>query len=368
MTSGNTVFSLDVSPQDWEGKAPAEKVLTDGCGYINGAALTQIMRAMQYGSRPTAVQGRIGGSKGMWVLHYDPDEQVSDGPAKIWIRPSQTKIKLGEVSRLGKAQRMFDLLAPSRVTGPSHLSSQTLINLSHNGISHQLLKDLMALGLKEELQPFIDWSQPHSMIIVWRAVERAGSVVVSRLRRMFAGQARALGLGQLHPLENQSQENEEDIGDLQHPAQLRHIKHSGQPLTLHETVLELLQAGFHPMKLDYLFQKVESVMTLVLDDYVEKFHIPVIESCEAYIIPGKCSLHYNSMLIVFPDPCGVLEEGQIHFRSSEPIINSNTGEQTDIILGDVLVSIYTCHFNLCITNSSSRYPETQQGLHLIFKR
>ncbi|KIJ66540.1 hypothetical protein HYDPIDRAFT_86612, partial [Hydnomerulius pinastri MD-312] len=34
--------------------SPAEKVFTDGCGWINGSALTQIMRLMKYGSRPTA--------------------------------------------------------------------------------------------------------------------------------------------------------------------------------------------------------------------------------------------------------------------------------------------------------------------------
>lgn len=292
-----THFLLGVSPKDWEGKTPAEKVLTDGCGFINGAALTQIMRLMKYDSRPTAVQGRIGGSKGMWVLHPDPLEQAADGPAKIWIRPSQTKIKLGKASELGRAQRIFDLLAPSKVTGPSRLSSQTLINLSHNGIDHQVLKDLMALGLREEIQPFIDWTQPHSMILVWKAVERAGSVVVSRLRRLLKGQARALGLGQLHPLDDQGQEDEEGDGDSDHLQPLTDIGHkkfSGQPVTLHETVLELLQSGFHPLKLDLLFQKLESIITLVLDDYVEKFHIPVQESCEAYIIPGKYFLYCKS--------------------------------------------------------------------------
>lgn len=284
---------LDVSPTDWEGKTPAEKVLTDGCGYINGAALTQIMRLMKYGSRPTAVQGRIGGSKGMWVLHPDPLEQVSDGPAKIWIRPSQTKIKLAPASELGRAQKIFDLLAPSRVTGPARLSSQTLINLSFNGISHQILKELMALGLREEIQSFIDWTHPSSMILLWKAVERTGSVVVSRLRRLLSGQARALGLGQLRPLDDQGQEDEEEDGYLNHLQPLTDIGHkkaSGQPITLHETVLELLQAGFHPLKLDLLFQKLESIITRVLDDYVEKFHIPVMESCEAYIVPGKYSL------------------------------------------------------------------------------
>lgn len=288
---------LDVSPQDWKGKAPAEKVLTDGCGLINGAALTQIMRLMKYGSRPIAVQGRIGGSKGMWVLHPDPLEQIPDGPAKIWIRPSQTKMKLGPASELGQAQRIFDLLAPSRVTSPSRLSSQTLINLSYNGINHQVLKDLMALGLREEIQSFINWAHPQSMVMVWKAVERAGGVVVTRLRRLLTGQARALGLGQLHPLDDQGSQEEEEDGDpdhLQPFIDTSHKKFSGQPLTLHETVLELLQAGFHPLKLDLLFQKLESVITLVLDDYVEKFHIPVMESCGAYIVPGKYFLCYNS--------------------------------------------------------------------------
>jgi RNA-dependent RNA polymerase len=50
--------------------------MTDGCGYISGAALTTIMRVMKYSSRPTAVQGRIAGAKGMWVLHPDPVHQV----------------------------------------------------------------------------------------------------------------------------------------------------------------------------------------------------------------------------------------------------------------------------------------------------
>lgn len=256
------------------------------------------MHHMGYGIRPTAVQGRIAGSKGMWVLHPSPLEQVSDGPAKIWIRPSQTKINLGSYSQLGKAQRTFDLLSPSRVTTPSRLSSQTLVNLSYNGISHEILKKLMALGLKEEIQPFMEWTQPQAMVLVWKAVERAGSVVKGRLRRLLAGQARALGLCQFHPLDEQGQEDEEENDDLNYSHPLTdpgHKKASGQPLTLHESVLELLQSGFHPLKLEYLFQKLELVITMVLDDYVEKFHIPIMESCEAYIVPGNYPLHHISL-------------------------------------------------------------------------
>ncbi|KAG2133611.1 RNA dependent RNA polymerase-domain-containing protein [Suillus bovinus] len=246
----------------------------------------------------------------MWVLHPDPVHQIADGLPKIWIRDSQNKIKLDPLHNVDSAHRIFDLLAPSRVTGPSRLSSQTLVNLAHGGIPFSVLKELMADGLHEE-----------------RAVEQAGRVVTSRLRRRIAGQARALGLGQLRP-------NEEFAGGIHgcddgavNPSLHDSINrgrnpHSGEPLTLHESVLELLQAGFHPLKLDRLSYKLEYVVTQVLDDYIKKFHIPVEESREAYIIP---------------DPYGVLEEGQIHFRSSELITDPESGAQMNTMTGSVLV-------------------------------
>lgn len=273
---------------DWgEGKPPAEKIMTDGCGFISGAALTAIRQVMHYENRPTAVQGRIAGAKGMWVLHPDPEHQVVDGPPRIWIRSSQNKINLGHMHEVDSAHRIFDLLAPSRVTGPSRLSSQTLVNLAHNGVSTDLLEVLMADGLHDEVRQLTEWGGTNSMLMVWRAVERAGRVVICRLRRRIAGQARALGLGQLRPNDEVGDEFNDAEDDVAAPGSGGRNPHSGQPLTLHETVLELLQAGFLPLKLDRLFAGLESVVTLVLDEYVEQFHIPVKESLEAYIIPGK---------------------------------------------------------------------------------
>ena len=80
---------LPDAPYDTE-KAPTEAIYTDGCGLINGAALSAIARQMGYEERPTAVQGRIGGAKGLWVLH--PRQQSHTGVPKIWIRPSQRNI------------------------------------------------------------------------------------------------------------------------------------------------------------------------------------------------------------------------------------------------------------------------------------
>ncbi|KAG2159654.1 RNA dependent RNA polymerase-domain-containing protein [Suillus bovinus] len=310
-----------------EGEHLAEKIMTDGCGLISGAALTAIMRVIQYPSRPTAVQGRIAGAKGMWVLHPDPEYQVADGPPKIWIRNSQHKINCGPLHKIDDAHRIFDLVAPSRVTGPSRLSKDTLVNLAQNDVPTGILKELMANGLNNEVRQLTEWDGSDSMILVWRAVERAGRVVICRLRRRIAGQARAFGLGQLRPNEELGDEIDDDGNVIldQSPAApdpRSRNPHSGQPTSLYESVLELLQAGFHPLKLDPLFNKLKSVVTVVLDDYVKNCHIPVKESLEAYITT---------------DPYGVLEEGQIHFRSSQLITDPESGTHIDIITGPVLI-------------------------------
>lgn len=310
-----------------EGEHPVGNIMTDGCGFISGAALTAIMRVIQYPSRPTAVQGRIAGAKGMWVLHPDPEYQVADGPPKIWIRNSQNKIDCGPLHKVDVAHRIFDLVAPSRVTGPSRLSRDTLVNLAHNDVPTGILKELMADGLHNEVRQLTEWDGLDSMLVVWRAVERAGRVVICRLRRRIAGQVRAFGLGELRPNEELGDEVDDD-GDvvLDQPLVISDPRsrnpHSGQPTSLHESVLELLQAGFHPLKFDPLFNKLKSVVMLVLDDYAKNCHIPVKESLEAYIIP---------------DPYGVLEEGQIHFRSSQLITDPESGTHMDTITGPVLV-------------------------------
>jgi len=243
---------------------------------------------MQYPTRPTAIQGRIGGAKGMWVLHPEANEQVMDGSCKIWIRVSQKKISLQDPPLV--SHRMLELLAPSRVTGPSRLSSQTLVNIAHNGVPHEIIKELMTAGLKADIQELTSWGQPDSMLLVWRAIERAGNVALARMRRRSTGELRALGLGQMRPLDSQQNEDEDFEMLEEGPSQdlTGRKPFSGQPVTLHEVAMELLQAGFHPMKLKLLFSKLECILTLVIDDYVRDFHVPIPESMEAYIVPGMC--------------------------------------------------------------------------------
>lgn len=161
--------------------------MTDGCGFINLAAMKIIKKKFNYDALPTGVQGRIAGAKGMWIRHPNDD---SPDP-KIWIRDSQNKIKLSE---LGKAHRIFDLLSVSKPSSSIALSQQSILNLSFNGIPDDVLVKLLEQGIVDEVMPLLDWKRPNAMTALWDAINKSGGVSGSRTQRIAAGASRALGL------------------------------------------------------------------------------------------------------------------------------------------------------------------------------
>ena len=162
--------------------------MTDGCGFINRAAAISICRKLSLPCRPTAIQGRLAGAKGLFIVHPKDD----DPEPKIWIRTSQDKMTYNYP--LDKAHRIFDLITVSHCSQPITLSRQSIVNLSYNGIPSEMLCELMAKGLADEARPLMDWSRPQAMIAVWHAINRAGNVTGSRTQRQTAGLSRALGL------------------------------------------------------------------------------------------------------------------------------------------------------------------------------
>ena len=162
--------------------------MTDGCGFINRAGMMEITRKMKYASRPTAVQGRLAGAKGLWILDPSRDE---DHLPRIWIRDSQNKIKYHNYK--DKSLRIFELLCVSQPSPPISLSSQTILNLSFNGIPKETLITLLEKGIEDEVTPLTDWNKP--MPCLWDAIAKAGHVSNTRAQRYAtAGKSRALGL------------------------------------------------------------------------------------------------------------------------------------------------------------------------------
>ena len=113
------------------------------------------------------MQGRILGSKGVWLLH--PHDRAPDAPPRIWIRPSQRKIRLlpaytvDALASLHRAHRIFDLVMPSRSAVPARLSRLTIVNLAHNGVRTALMAQLMADGLRAEVEGLTQWDGAGAM-------------------------------------------------------------------------------------------------------------------------------------------------------------------------------------------------------------
>ncbi len=261
---------LPVAPQK-EGEGTT---LTDGCGLINGAALTLIARRLGLPSRPTAVQGRVAGAKGLWMLHGE--DRSPTEPPRIWIRDSQRKIKLPSLE-VGSAHVIFDLVSQStRITVPGHLSYQTIINLAENGVDPEVFQELMRAGLTEVFKSLTQWDGPGAMPLLWNTVNNMGGVTRTRLQRIAHGLARAIGLANRFEMDR----DDDDDDDSEE-----------EEKSLYGTVLALIQAGFDPKSSPILNEKMKYVIKSAVKRHLRGYHIEVRQSATAFIVPGAYINH-----------------------------------------------------------------------------
>ncbi|EKM56512.1 uncharacterized protein PHACADRAFT_118286 [Phanerochaete carnosa HHB-10118-sp] len=328
----NIYMINDIEAPHTGGKVPPEKIFTDGCGFMNGAALMRVGKWIGSGSPPTAVQGRILGSKGVWLLH--PDDRAPTAEPRIWIRPSQRKIRLvreynaESLATLHRAHLIFDLVMPSRSTVPARLSRLTIVNLAHNGVPTKILTALMEGGLKAEVEGLTQWQGASAMPLLWHAVNKASGTSFQRLRRTAAGIQRALGLTRRHNEDESDGEDdaaplpfEVDNGDavIDEPTK---PDTDAPPPAIGEGILERIQAGFSPLTDIHLYNELKTLLKIVMESYIKDYHIIVPESAEAFIVP---------------DPYGLLEEDEIHFKSSQDLKDACEHLNPKSVVGDVLI-------------------------------
>jgi len=179
--------------------------MTDGCGFLNHAALHRIVQNTGYDSIPAGVQGRIDGSKGFFILHPTDTSVVS----KVWIRDSQNKIKNRSFDR---AHRIFDLLSPSRPSPPVAITSQSIINMFANGIPEEMLVQLMEQSLDDEVSPLLEWDNPKATLFLYDAISKCGGVPGARAQRVSYALNRVLGFTgrDWHDNNGLVEENEEE--------------------------------------------------------------------------------------------------------------------------------------------------------------
>lgn len=240
-----------------------------------------ISKNLDYSDRPTAVQGRIYGSKGLWLL--DPTDNSPE--PRIWIRHSQRKIKFGgesdkALAGLSPAHYIFDLVAPAHITTPTRLSRHTIINLAHNGVPASVFAALMRAGLEAEITPLMQWDGPNANQLLWNAVDKVTKTTSGLMQETVHGLQRALGLSNWRDF---GRDDEYRDGSS---LSSRYLP-GGKPVTRGELCLRMLQAGFSPRTELFLYEELRKIIRAKLDRDIKSYHIPIPNSAEAFIAAGK---------------------------------------------------------------------------------
>ncbi|KAF5380169.1 hypothetical protein D9615_006104 [Tricholomella constricta] len=306
--------------------------MTDGCGSTTRSTTMEVFRIASPDTWPTAFQFRLQGAKGMLI---EKSETSTTEPLKVWLRPSQIKIRYppGHHDPLDPSLRIIDLLRTSYMRSPGRISAETIINLAENGVPHAIFVHLLRTNLAEVVNGLTIWEGPEAMYNLWTNVERAGAVVFSRRAREAAGEARARGYGEgwTEEADDEDEDDEDgmkfDIALAQGSAAWWADQTSGCPSSLEETVLVLLDAGFRPELSPILREKLKQVVTTRVKNMTIKY---------------RYELPLSAIAFVVPDPYSVLGTDEIHVKSSRRNLKSQDGLQTDIVLGQVLLTRNPC--------------------------
>ncbi|KAG9100819.1 hypothetical protein FRC07_010379, partial [Ceratobasidium sp. 392] len=146
-THDNIHFIDDIyAPGTSRESAEAHEIMTDGCGFLNWAALRAIQGTMGWDVFPVHVQARIAGAKGLFVLHpeyQDPNEQP-----QIWIRSSQNKVKLHPKNRWSSFHYVLDVCSGPFFQQPSSITYEMILCLSSRGVPDGVLIELLRKSIQ----------------------------------------------------------------------------------------------------------------------------------------------------------------------------------------------------------------------------
>ncbi|KAG6336122.1 hypothetical protein ID866_2960 [Astraeus odoratus] len=320
-----------------------DSVMTDGCGFINIAALKKLCAVLDWDpqSRPTAIQCRIAGAKvgcessdgqrsltyfqGLLIIHPDPSTSMSDIPG-VWLRPSQIKIHYHSGFTLPKGQVTIDVLRSSHIRYPSSLAAEILVNLAENGVPHDIFIDLMKENVDGMIDKFLGWEGPDAMFRLWYNVAAAGGVVAARKAREMGGEARMRGFSE----KDEEDEDEDDLDNFQDSPQSTAWwadEISGCPSSMAETILVLLDAGFTPQECPFLAEKLKNFIRSSVKAFLKHPKLEVPMSCSAWIVP---------------DPSGTLAPDEVQILAKDAKFSLPGDTLSHFVLGDVLLARYPC--------------------------
>ncbi|KAI6047736.1 RNA dependent RNA polymerase-domain-containing protein [Pisolithus marmoratus] len=291
-----------------------DSVMTDGCGFISLTAMKKMCAIFHWDACPTAIQCRIAGAKGLLIIHPDTFTNDSDVP-RVWLRPSQIKIKYPITFPLPKARVTIDVLRSSHLRCPSHLSAEIIVNLADNGVPYEVFLDLTRENLDDIVDNLLAWDGPTAMFELWCHVAQAGGVIAARKAREAAGEARMRGLSERDE-EEEDEDDLESFGDSPQSTAWWADDLSGCPSSIGETILVMLDAGFTPQNCPFLADKIKNFAR---------------SSVKAYLKAPQVG-----------NPYGVLAPDEVQILARDSKFPQPDGTVSHFIVGDVLLARYPC--------------------------
>ncbi|KAF4477180.1 qde-1 RNA-dependent RNA polymerase [Fusarium agapanthi] len=131
-------------------ESPNGTPMNDGIGRISDSLLSEVRDVMGLDFLPTAIQARIGGAKGLWMMDsspYPPDERW------IEIYPSQQK---WVCNWSDPAHQTLEVVSVSSYTGPASLNLQFIPILEERAIDRKLMRTTICERIDKHLRNDLD--------------------------------------------------------------------------------------------------------------------------------------------------------------------------------------------------------------------
>ena len=122
-------------------------IMDDGCSVASPAVMKRVAEILCLEEAPSAVQGRIGGAKGLWVVDPGALDEISQGLVDeddLWIRVNKSQAKYEE-HRICKdrAWKTLDVISSSKPPQPANMNLQLIPILEFRGVPFEPLRELV---------------------------------------------------------------------------------------------------------------------------------------------------------------------------------------------------------------------------------
>ncbi|PKY14080.1 hypothetical protein GLOIN_2v1581910 [Rhizophagus irregularis DAOM 181602=DAOM 197198] len=283
---------------------------TDGCAAISPAAMKEVGEILGCHETPSAIQGRIGGAKGVWYI--DPHKDLS-GNKWIEIRESQIKYKHNFDSNFVHLRTLEVLHVACSPTSPGALNSQFIMVLANGGVSVSVFFTKMKNYIEKTKSEVVGCDDPRALI-AW--MTKNTNVMRKRLERLHD-----------HFKDESDDENNEIDSSMDLGSEIYAM--SGFPNSPSEKCIQMLQAGFTPSTCPYLAKNLKIVLSSTLKSLFTKYRINIPSS---------------RFLICIADPTKTLNPGEVFIQlNSGAGRDESTGLPFGIIEGEVILARNPCN-------------------------